>query len=556
MIPVTTLAQLLPSAADRAPGGVAIRDQGTSITWADADRQAGRLAAVLAESGVSAGDRVGVHLRKCAQGFVAMHAVVRLGAVAVPLDPTASADYLGAVATRTGCRALVTHEPCRPTALATAERAAIGVVVGLDASPSASASAAAPAGPAPIRIVSPGEVDAADGIGPASFDDEVPAYLITTSGSTGSPKAICHTHRSALAYVAMKLDAFDLGPDDRISDLAPHHFDISTLALWVTPTITATNIVLPETHQLFPATLSATMADERLTTWYGVPYLLTQLLTRGQLADRDLSSLRWVLFGGEVTPPAMLAEVMAHLPAARFANVYGPAETNACAIGFVPGPPVGDDPVPIGRPIGPTRIELVDPTTADDDPRPVPVGDQGEIWVAGPTTMAGYWDDEALTSVAIRRWRGERWYRTGDLGIERADGELVFDGRVDHQVKIRGYRVELESIETVLESVPGVVSAVATVDRSPDGSDVVIVGVALDEERLGATDELPTARLTDAARAELPAYAIPRAFYRLASTPVTGSGKLDRRAIRLDLLDHHGRRAGRREGEGEVSAHG
>jgi len=536
MVAVTTLAALLPAAAERDADGTAIVEGDDRLSWADATTRADRVAAALVDVGIRPGDTVGVHTRKSADGFLAMHAVVAAGAIAVPLDPGASAGYLATVVARSGCSAVITHEQCRATAVALAEAAGIGAVLGIDDAEH----------DARCSFVGPESLMAIDPIDRSTIrlDPDHPAYLITTSGSTGVPKGICHTHRSALAYVDFKMAAYDLRPDDRISDLAPNHFDISTLALWVGPAAGAAAIVVPESHQLFPASMSALMAESGMTVWYGVPYALTQLSARGALDERDLSALRWVLFGGEVIAPLALAELMRQLPGARFSNVYGPAEVNACAVYHLDGPPSGTEPIPIGRPVGTTRIRLVepdswdgggpDPATRTSEPAPVAPGQQGEIWVSARTMMAGYWKQPETNARVIVDWDGSRWYRTGDLGYERPDGELVFAGRVDHQVKVRGYRVELESVESVLEDLAGVAAAVATVVRIDDGSDVIVAGIlpagdiALDTEAIGRW-----------ASERLPHYAVPTRFHPVGSSAVTGSGKLDRRAMRSALVVAH-----------------
>ena len=473
---LTTLAQLLATAADRDPSATAIRDQGQATTWGEAADRAGRMGAALNHLGVAPGDRVGVHYRKSADAFLAMHAVVQRGAIAVPLDPTASAGYLASVVSQTGCEVVLSHPACQHSALALAADGGLRGLVGIDEP--VEGPAAGPrcelVGPAALADLSPAR--------PKPVDPDQLAYIITTSGSTGRPKGISHTHRSALAYVEFKLAAYDLSPQDHISDIAPNHFDISTLALWVTPIIGATNVVVAEQYQMLPASLSGLMADEQISVWYSVPYLLTQLLTRGDLEQRDLSHLRWVLFGGEVFPPQVLAQLMDLMPNARFSNVYGPAEVNACAIHHLDGPPIGEEPIPIGRPVADTELRLVDPAVPtgfhSSSLGPWGPSHPGEIWVNSPTMMAGYWQRPDLDEkIFVTGPDGDRWYRTGDLGYQLSTGELVFTGRVDHQVKVRGHRIELEAIEAVLEDAPGIANAVATVARPGEGADVVIAGL-------------------------------------------------------------------------------
>ncbi len=547
--PVASLASLLSVAAQRDPNGPAIRDQGTTTTWAEAVEHSGRLATALLQAGVQPGDRVGVHYRKSADSFLAMHAVVQQGAIAVPLDPTASGSYLASVIEQTGCRVILTHPPCQATVQELVEVANIDAVLGVpDLSLTSDHSTpqrtisnrSTTEGPNPMRFVDQSTIDGLDPTGAIEVDPEQPAYIITTSGSTGRPKGICHTHNSALAYVRFKESAYDFGPGDRISDIAPNHFDISTLALWVTPSVGATNIVVPEQYQMFPASLAKLLGDEQVSVWYSVPYLLTQLLDRGGLDALDLTAMRWILFGGEVFPTQALRKLMALLPDAQFSNVYGPAEVNACTVNHLSRLPDSESPIPIGKPLNDTRVRVL-----DEDQNPT--AGKGEIWVTSSTMMMGYWGQPALTSRSI--WQdpesNESWYRTGDLGWFDQNDDLVFAGRVDHQVKVRGHRVELEAIEAVLEDADEITNAISTIARADDGSDVVICGL-----RLRADSTLDTTKLRLHCAKRLPTYAVPAFFYPISpnqeddnttadTSPMTGSGKLDRRALRIDLQKLH-----------------
>lgn len=524
-----SLADLVAAAAQHRPAATAIVDGEVTLSWREVAEQCGRLASTLAAEGVAPGDRVGVHFRKSADAFVAMHAVVQIGAVAVPLDPSASADYVVAVANDTGCRALVTHDPCRASAVVLADQTPIKLVVGLSAGVTDEARPVASSN----RFVTPNDVAAAPAATPVEVDPDSLAYIISTSGSTGRPKGLCHTHRSALAHVRAVVQAYGMAESDRISDIAPHHFDISTMALWATPAVGATNVVVREQHQMLPASLATLAAASKITIWYSVPYLLTQLLSRGALQRHDLTSLRWVIFGGELFTPALLSELMAALPAARFSNIYGPAEVNGIAAYHLPKPPDSDDIVPVGRPLVGCHVRLTDPETNAPD-HPVSAGESGEIWVKSDTMMRGYWNrpdlDEAAFAVDDI---GDRWYRTGDLAYYNPDGELVFTGRRDHQVKVRGFRVELGAVEAALEAIPGITYGVATVLRREDGNDTIITGYVTDDgTEHDATD------LTRQLSSALPTYSLPSRFTLLAHPlPMTGSGKLDRRSLRMALED-------------------
>ncbi len=524
----STLGHLLAHAADLNPAG-GVREGGELTTWAELDRRAGQLATTLLDLGVTAGDRVGVHYRKSIAGTVAMHAAVRIGAIAVPLDPGAAAGYLASVVEEVGVSVLCTHTPCRRSTHALVDLLAeannfhqLRSVIGLSEPEEDSSSA--------ITWVAAGQVHAAAPTPPVPVASDDPSYMITTSGSTGRPKAVVHTHASAMAYVERVHRSMQLGSSDRIADVAPHHFDVSTLALWNTPYAAATAVIIPEAYQMLPASLSELLESEAVTIWYSAPFTLRQLEMRGALDQRDLSSVRWALFGGEVYPPAAMAALMAHLPNATLRNVYGPCETNWCSHYDLPGPPTTDETIAIGRPWENTQLRLVlDGKDVDD-------GEQGEIWIQSPTMMHGYWGRPELNAecfVDIEGGEnGGRWYRSGDLGRRRDDGELVFDGRLDHQVKVRGHRIELEFVEAILEDSPAIDLAVVAVTRQADGSDTLVAGVV---RRDGSEPDL--ASVDDHANTNLPAYAKPSSYVVLSSVPETGSGKLDRRTIRATIAE-------------------
>jgi amino acid adenylation domain-containing protein len=529
-----TIARLLVDAADRDAHGLAVRDQGVSITWEQAAQRSGQLAGALVAAGVQPGDRVGVHYRKSVDSFLAMHAVVQSGAIAVPLDPTASGDYLASIVEQTKCSVVMTHRPCVRSAGIISATSTVTTIIGIDPLDSAE----------PTRFIGPGELAGFDELAPCSVDPDASAYIITTSGSTGRPKGICHTHASAAAHIAFMLDAYDIAQEDRISDIAPNHFDISTMALWVAPSVRSTIVVVPEAYQMLPASLAQLTADEAITIWYSVPYLLTQLHARGSLDSHDLTSLRWVLFGGEMFPPGTLTQMMNRLPKATFSNVFGPAEVNACLVHHLQAPPIDDTPIPVGHPFGDTAIRLVDPedgstlkAAPDDGPQVGKVGEVGEIWVRASTMMTGYWERPDLTAASVVDDADGRWYRTGDLGWQQVDGSFVFVGRADHQVKVRGYRIELEAIEAALEDIGGVTNGVAAVHRDEGGADEVVAGVVVTRGY-----ELDSVRILASLSTRLPTYAVPAALYLLDDSvlrQLTGSGKLNRRAIRADVLLMH-----------------
>ena len=162
------------------------------------------------------------------------------------------------------------------------------------------------------------------------------AYIIFTSGSTGRPKGIMHSHFSALNYARLSANTYELEESDVLSNFSSLHFDMSTMDYLTVTYAGASAVIISEAYTKIPASLSRLMQDEAISIWYSVPFALIQLLQHGLLEQRDLSSLRWVLYGGEPFAPKHLKKLMDLWPHARFSNVYGPAEVNQCTYYHLP----------------------------------------------------------------------------------------------------------------------------------------------------------------------------------------------------------------------------
>lgn len=515
---------LLPHAIDRAaaraPDRDAIRYGGQALTYAALVERADRLAGLLRAQGVRRGDRVGVHAGKGLAATVAMYGIMKAGAAYVPLDPASPPARQAFVVRDCGIRHLVT-EPARerPLAALLAEGVPVECVIGVEREVGDR-----------VRRFAWADVAAHPRAAPdANLVEMDLAYVLYTSGSTGMPKGVMHSHRSALAFARVAAATYGLTGEDRLSNHAPLHFDLSTLDYFSAALVGATTVVIPDVHTKMPASLAALIEAERLTVLYAVPLALTQLVLHGALEKRDLTSVRWVLFGGEPFPTKHLRALMAALPGARFSNVYGPTEVNGVTYWALPErlPPT-DEPIPIGQPYA--NVETL---IADGDGAPVAEGEPGELLVRTPTMMRGYWgrkdlDERAFHSRPVFGHHEDVFLRTGDLVRRRPDGLLEFLGRKDRQVKVRGHRVELDEVEAALVSHDAVEAAAVFVVPDPDGSSRIDGAVTLHASHALDADALRT----HAARL-LPRYAVPERLAILEAMPRTSTGKIDREALRL-----------------------
>lgn len=517
------LPHLIRDAAGRAPDHEAFRFQDQALTYGALWQQVNRLARVLRDLGVQRGDRVGIYLHKSLESAIAVHGIMQAGAAYVPLDPAAPTARLRDIIADCAIRHLVTHAPrLRGVRALLADGVTLDGVVGVSAEsalpcPTVSWDAVAAV---PFAVVDPGTIE------------HDLAYIMYTSGSTGVPKGIMHTHASGLAYARLAQHTYAVTAADRLANFAPLHFDQSTFEYFTGPLAGATTVIVPEPHMRFPANLSALVEQERITVWYSVPFALIQMLLRGVLDARDCSALRLVVFGGEPFPPKHLQALMAHWPQAQFSNSYGPAETNQCNRQFVDRAADPDAPVPIGR-----LWENTEALILDDDDRPVADGDSGELLLRTPTMMQGYWNRPDLNARAFyhrERLPGlvERFYRTGDLVRRDGDGVLWFIGRKDRQVKTRGFRVELDEVEAALAAHPAVEEAAVYPVADGEGSRRIDAAVIL---RPGHT--ITATQLAHALRERIPAYAVPQTITIADHFPRTTSGKIDRRALQAQAQD-------------------
>jgi amino acid adenylation domain-containing protein len=511
------LSRLLEPWADRDPGRDAVRCHGVELSYGALLQRANRLAGALAALGVRRGDRVAIYLHKGLESAVAIHGIWKAGAAYVPLDPLAPVARLAFTIRDGGVRHLVTEPGKADRVTALCAETALEAAVGLEAD-------SVPG----LRILTWADV--------ATLAAEPPdvrilgqdlAYVMYTSGSTGTPKGLMHTHDSGLSYARASGALYGIGPDDRMGNHSPLHFDMSTFEFFTAPLCGATNVIVPEAYTKMPASMSALMEAERLTVWYSVPFALIQLLTRGALDQRDLRTLRWVNFGGEPFPAGHLRALMRLWPHARFSNVYGPAEVNQCTYYHVP-PLADDQPIPIGR-----VWDDAEGLVLDEHDHEVAPGKPGELVVRTSTMMRGYWGRPDLNARAFYRrpvhdHYEDVFYRTGDLVQEQPDGTLRFLGRKDRQVKVRGHRLELDDVEAHLASHPAVEECAVVAVPDAEGSQRLEAAVRL---RDGHVLERPEVVLRQHLASRVPHYAVPHLITVVGEFPRTASNKIDRRAL-------------------------
>ncbi len=517
------LHKLLADSARRRPAHPAVVDGDRSLTYAELDAHANRIAQLLADRGVRRGDRVGLFLDKSLEAVTGIYGILKAGAGYVSIDVRAPASRAAYIVGNCGIETLITATAAAEgwKEIAEANPGLRNLVV-LDA---ADASQVPPA-PDGGSVLTAGDVAGMPAVDPdAGTIDQDLAYIIYTSGSTGAPKGVMLNHLNALTFVHWTVEEFGVNEDDRLSSHAPFHFDLSIFDLYAAAKTGATVYLVPPRASVFPVHIKKFIDHNEITVWYSVPSVLSMLVQRGKLTTESLPSLRTILFAGEVFPTKFLQKLMQALPHVEFANLYGPTETNVCTFYRVPEPPdPADGDIPIGRAIANVHCFVV-----TDDGRPAEPGEVGELYVRGSTVMAGYWGDPEKTAQRLvpDPFAGELVYpvyRTGDLVRERPDGNYDFLGRRDNQIKSRGYRIELGEIETAIYQHPAVVEA--AVVAIPD--DLVTNRI---KAYVSVRSEVADHELKRFCGERVPPYMVPETVEIMEALPKTSTGKIDRQTL-------------------------
>ncbi len=507
------LQQLLARSAKAYPEKAAVWARGQSITYRELDERSNQLAHFLREKGIQKGDRVGLFFPKSVESIVSMLGVLKAGGVYVPLDPQAPADRVGYIIGNCGIRILITNGEKRaaltPETLSTLECCLLteGEGEGRDVI-AWSGLAEFPATQAPqVSLI---ETDL--------------AYILYTSGSTGRPKGVMISHQNALTFVEWCAEEFQVRSEDRLSNHAPLHFDLSVFDVYNTLEAGATVYLITEDLAVFPTSLATFIETQAITIWYSVPSALMLLLLHGRLTPEKLKSLRTILFAGEVFPMKYLRQLAEVSQESELYNLYGPTETNVCTYYKVERERLASlEKLPIGIACANTDTFSVTP-----EGKLAAKGEAGELYVRGPGVTNGYWADEEKTHKMVvpnhfQEHFEEKMYRTGDIVTVGDDGNYYFQGRRDSMIKSRGYRIELGEIESALLSHPGVrEAAVLAVPDEIIGNRIRAVVAAHIPGSLGVLE------LQQYCASRVPKYMIPELIELCAELPKTSTGKIDR----------------------------
>lgn len=473
------------------PEATALVSDTEVVSYRALNARANALANLLVRRGITQASRVALVLPRCTDAIVAMLAILKAGAVYVPIDPAYPSGRIAFMLRDSGAELVLTN-------------AAIELTL--------------PALPAPLLVLGTFTASLAD-VDLASLARSPAAYIMYTSGTTGQPKGAL-VPQSGVVRLVCGAKYLHVEANERILHHSTCAFDAATFEIWF-------GLLNGGTVVLAPAAAFALDRLERLVVAHGITtLLLTTALFHVVAAERPtaLGPLRQLIIGGDVLDAKHVSSVLRQFSHLRIVNGYGPTENTTFTTCFVMTGETGvPDPVPIGKPIDGTLVRIL-----DGEMNQVVDGVPGELYAGGLGLAYGYVNRPELTQERFVQdplgLEGELLYRTGDRVVRLEDGNLRFLGRLDDQIKIDGFRVEPAEVQSVLISLAGVLDAVVLATR-----------LATDAVRLVAyvrvSDGAITARIRDALAERLPRYLVPTIIVALDSFPMTLSGKIDREML-------------------------
>ena len=489
----------------KTPDAPALVDVDGSLSYAQLDAQANRLAHRMIALGVEPGDFVALALPRSPQLVIAELAVLKSGAVYLPLDPAHPAARLKFMIEDSGARLVVHGEGVALADLQVPQiEFACDWASGVCAKPD-------------VR----------------SHASDV-AYVMYTSGSTGTPKGVLVPHRAVVRLV-INNGYLEFRAGDSVAFAAQPAFDASTFEVWG-PLLNGGRVaVIRQDTLLDPQRFVAELRRHAVDVMFLTIGLFNQY---ARALAPVLPGLRCMLVGGEVLDAVVIDKVLREAAPQELVHCYGPTETTTFATTYRIDHVAGNQPIPIGRPISNTRIYIL-----DRQRRPAPVGVRGEIYIGGDGVALGYLNRPELTAERFlpdpfSDRPGARMYKTNDLGRYREGGDIEFLGRDDHQVKLRGFRIEVEEVRARLTLHHDVADAVVVVREDVPGDKRLVAYCVAN----GQGQALDPAGLRRHVAQVLPDVMVPSAFVQLRSLPLTPSGKVDRRALPAPAMDAYAQR--------------
>lgn len=462
-----------------------IESDGNGISYTALDARVKQFAEFITRSGLKQGARVAVLQHKSIENVVVLLAISSCGATYIPIDPEMSAHRIQYLLRDADPDMLIADPKLFPSEIP-CQFEICALVPGMNNTA--------------ITLFNSG-----------ATEENPPAYILYTSGSTGTPKGVCVSHPAAQHFVYWSMNTFGLQPGDRVASIAPFHFDLSVFDLYASLFAGCTLHLFTMQDVKNVRLMAQELSRQQISVVYATPSFFTALLLHGKPGKHSWSSLRCVLFAGELFPVQHLHALMDMWNHATFYNLYGPTETNVCTWTPIHRDNARTSPYPIGLPCADHQCEI---------------SPEGELFIGGPHVANEYLNQPELTQKRFFLREGTRWFKTGDLVETDSSGMLLYKGRIDRMIKRRGYRVEPAEIEKALLLHPDVQSCVVSGITGRDELPVIVAFIVC------VKDHVPSIMTVKEFLLQyLPDYMLPDAVFPVSEVPLTSGGKVDYLAL-------------------------
>ncbi len=485
-----TVHQIFADRVKEHPGQVAVTFRNQSITYHELDLRVKQAAYALQAQGIGPDQIVALLTTRSVDMIVGILAILQAGGAYLPIDPSLPANRIAYMLEDSRVHVILTN-----TSVENQGNRVVIDMRSLEIGQGASASRSLP----PVN------------------NNRNLAYCMYTSGTTGLPKGILVEHRSLMNFLSAMLDMLSFGKDETFLSLTTVSFDIFWLES-ILPLLAGYRVVIADELQQKDVHALLTLAKQaEISVMQTTPSRLKLLLADPEQA-KALSSLRYLLVGGEPLPQALVEQARRIMNTSRIFNLYGPTETTVWST----AQEVTAGPVNIGQPIKNTQVYIL-----NDELLLQPIGVPGLLYIGGHGVVRGYQNNPELTNQRFigNPYRpGERIYCTGDIAKWTEEGTIEYLGRADFQVKIRGYRMELAEIEKQLDTHPAIEKSVVRA-RQDEQEEQILVAYYTTARAVSGGE------LRDHLLKFLPVYMIPQHFMQLDKIPLMISGKLDVKAL-------------------------
>ncbi|WP_256758213.1 non-ribosomal peptide synthetase [Cohnella sp. WQ 127256] len=493
-----TIHKLFEEQAEKTPDAVAVSYEDSRMTYGELNARANQLARTLILQGVQADQLVGIMAERSIEMIVAILAILKAGGAYVPIDPDYPPERIAYMLEDSGVELLLMQKHLQ-------ELSFTGNVLYVDEASSYDAYSS--------------------NVEPVSGPEHL-AYVIYTSGSTGKPKGALIEHKNVVRLLFNSDNLFDFGTDDTWTLFHSFCFDFSVWEMYGALLNGGKLVIVPSLTARSPEQFLQLLQDEKVTILNQTPTYFYQVIQADKANNAQSSRnliLRKVIFGGEALSPYALKDWHAKYPSTKLINMYGITETTVhVTYKEITTVEIEQAKSNIGKAIPTLHAYIL-----DENRLLLPIGMQGELFVAGDGLARGYLNRADLTLekfVDNPFHPGTKMYRTGDLARWQPDGNLEYLGRIDHQVKIRGYRIELGEVEAQLLKAAAVLEAIVIAREDDEGQKELCAYFVADCPRTAS-------ELRETLAHELPSYMIPTYFVQLEQMPLTSNGKVDRKSL-------------------------